>query len=67
MSNPTIVLASVELQQDTLRNRSGLDVMSSIFLVVGDTMEVVTRWAIAVLVGHLDALTAKRLCHQAPK
>lgn len=66
MSNPTVVLAAVEPQEDTLRLRSGLDVLSSMFLVVNDTMDAVTRWAIAAVVGRLAAVTPKRLCHHAP-
>lgn len=66
MSSPTVLLATVEPQEDTLRLRSGLDVLSSMFLVVNDTMDAVTRWAISAVVGRLAAVAPKRLCHHAP-
>lgn len=68
MSNPTVALAAIEHQQDTLRLReSPLDVLSSMFLVVGGTMDAVARWAIAMMIGRLTAVTASSLCRQTPE
>lgn len=67
MSSPTVVLGTVELPQDAPRVRPSLDVLSSMFLVVGGVMNAVTRWALAAVIARLAAVTAKRLCLQAPE
>lgn len=68
MTSPTVALDALDLREGTQRLReSRLDVLSSMFLVVGGTMDAVARWAIAIVIGRLTAVTAKSFCRQSPE
>jgi len=68
MTSPTVALDALDPYEGTLGLReSPLDVLSSMFLVVGGTMDAVARWAIAMVIGRLTAVTARSLCRQSPE
>lgn len=60
MTSPTVALDALDLHEGTPRLRElPLDVLSSMFLVVVGTMDAVARWAIAMTIGRLTAVTAR--------